>query len=844
MHALSVIHVQNRIAKKFRMKHILVLLIISISFSAFSQSKISYKQHLKVAEELYLKSLYTDAAEHFEAAFRKKTKKKDAIAKAAECYYITRDYKKAASAYRHIKDERKKFPLAGLRYARSLKQSEKFDEASREFVYFINNYNGEDKATVNEVVQAEIRGCEEAIKMTSKPYNNQVEIYHLSDRVNSTETEFAPIPFTKDVLYYSSTMAEKARIYFTMRDAEGIWKKATLPKNFPPMPDQHFCNGSLSPDGQRFYFTICESKENWGGLTTRCEINVISKLGNSWTAPERLHDYVNKPGSTATHPFVVHENDKEILYFSSNRDGGMGGMDLWYASRDLSGHSIDFTFPVNLGNKINTLGDEITPFYDIENGDMYFSSNGQPSMGGQDIFIATGQLSIWSEIRNLGLPYNSSSDDYYYVKTPNEARGFLASNRVFGVEKITTTHEDIFEFVVKENQLLADSDIPSIRNEIPSQPKTVESKIAPTVKNEIVDATDDMTSTVKTEVSTQETVPEKWTEVVEEVVKPSAPIVDEVVETVVSKEEEIEPSVNTEEERTSVILLGKISDGDNATLQNVTLSLYEIVGSGDKRLIENKSFEDGNYRFTLVPDRKYAIEAKKDGFHQNEVQLHTKYGKYLTEDITIERNNSIVMEEEKVTTEFENARVNTSPSSVESTSSVETQTISTYTETTSTAPITSEVTTSEVIATAPITYQEDAQEANETLYVNTEVVAANTSSNLNKYNGSTYVARGASKRDNLEYSSRSPRHQGTYYKIQLIADKEFSPSEEKFANLQYLGRYDTEYLSEKGLYRVLLADFFSLNEAKDALKIVKKNRFKRAFVVKYVDGQRLGMTYR
>lgn len=814
------------------MKHILVFLISLISFSAFSQSKISWRQHLKVADELFLKSLYTDAAEHYEAAFRKKTKKKDIIAKAAECYYITRDYKKAATAYRHIKDERKKFPLAGLRYARSLKQSEKFDEASREFVYFINNYNGADKSTVNEIVQAEIRGCEEAIKMTSAPRNNQVEIYHLSEQVNSLETEFAPIPFNEKVLYFSSTMSNKARIYFTMRNDEGVWDKAILPKQFPPMPDIHFCNGSLSPDGQRFYFTICESKENWGGLTTRCDINVIKKQGNTWSAPQKLHDYVNKPGSTSTHPFVVHDGDKEILYFSSNRDGGIGGMDLWYTSRDLNSPSIDFTFPVNLGNKLNTLGDEITPFYDIENGDLYFSSNGQPTMGGQDIFKATGQLSIWSDLQNLGLPYNSTADDNYYTKTPNSNRGFFASNRIFGLNKFITTHEDIFEFEVKEINQITDTDIPSTRNIAPEKPKPIESKIISKATDTASELAITQTSKTISPTENIEAVPEKWNEVVEEVVKK---------EPIITKKEVIESTVSTPvaDEKKEVFLMGNIADQDNMTLQNVTLSLYEIVKNGGKRLIENKYFEDGKYRFAVEPDRKYAIEAKKDGFDQNEVQFHTKYGKYLTENITIERNNSIVVEEEKVVTEFEKARVNTSPSSVE------TQTTTTYIEPTTTAPPTSKVTTNEVITTtAPITSYENANEANETLYINTEVVSANSSSRLNAYLGSTYVVKGASKRDNLEYSSRAPRHQGTYYKIQLIADKQFDPSQQKFANLQYLGRYDTEYISEKGLYRVLLADFFSLNEAKDALKIVKRNVFKRAFVVKYVDGQRLGMTYR
>src|SRR5690606_23435864 len=160
------------------------------------------------------------------------------------------------------------------------------------FVYFLNNYNAADKPVLSEIVQNEIRGCELGIKLSAEPAENKVQLMHLNNNVNSPETEFAPIPFTDDVLYYSSTMSNKARICFTMREKGGDWKKSAQPKNFPDIPNEHFCNGTLTPDNKRFYFTICQSQESWGGLTTRCEINVIKKnrryLDHA-TASARLH---------------------------------------------------------------------------------------------------------------------------------------------------------------------------------------------------------------------------------------------------------------------------------------------------------------------------------------------------------------------------------------------------------------------------------------------------------------------------------------------------------------------------------------------------------------------------
>lgn len=137
---------------------------------------------------------------------------------------------------------------------------------------------------------------------------------------------------------------------------------------------------------KRIYFTVCRSVENWGYLTTRCEIYATRRVGNLWSAPERLDDKINQEGFTATQPFVVQDGNKEILYFASNRAGGQGGMDIWYTSRVISDNGFDFESPRNAGARINTAHNEITPFYDVSEEALYFSSDGHVGMGGLDIF--------------------------------------------------------------------------------------------------------------------------------------------------------------------------------------------------------------------------------------------------------------------------------------------------------------------------------------------------------------------------------------------------------------------------------------------------------------------------
>lgn len=813
------------------MKYVFIPMFLLFSFSLFSQQDVSWKQHVKLADELYAKSLYSDAAEHYEAAWRKKTKKKELIAKAADCYYIIRDYKKAAAAFSHIKDERKDFPLGGLRYARSLKQSDKFDEATREFIYFIERYKGEDKAVVDRIVQNEIRGCELGIKFgeNSSP---EIDVFHLSTQVNSPETEFAPIPFNENVLYYSSTMSNKARIYFTMRDGDGNWAKAGAPKNFPVIENKHFCNGSLSPDGQRFYFTICQSKESWGGLTTRCDINMIKKVGDKWTEPQPLREYINQPMSTSTHPYIVHEGNREIMYFSSNRKGGAGGMDLWYSERDLTVDDIDFSLPVNLGKSINTIGDEITPFYETEESVLYFSSNGQPTIGGQDIFRTSGTRDVWSPPTNLGTPLNSTSDDYYYIKTPNASNGFLSSNRVFGIEKITTTHEDLFEFIINEDQSVAISDSEmKTENDFEKEQSVIAETPVSTIQEEIVESpSEEIPSEILADIIESETnytdasaiiTPPVPTDIIEiktpEVAVETQTDVAEVEMPIAESSIQIQPKIieaetpkavsppakkyqNTQIEGSNVRVSGHVLNLNAQPVTKVVLGIYEIIGTGGRKLLKNDFLQDGSFDISLDPEKYYYIEARKDGYSVNSLEVFTSEKIISNKKILIERSRDFdfaAVEENPPI----NVKVNASPKG-ESPKKIYTPTIT-----------------------------------------KTEVVTPSTSSS-NDYRGATYIARGQSKFDKAEFTTSAPRHTGEYYKIQIKADRSFDQTESKYAALNYLGRYDTEFLQEKKLHRVLIGDYFSLNEAKNVLKTIQANGFKRAFVVKYQDGQRFGMIYR
>ncbi|MEM9024969.1 MAG: OmpA family protein, partial [Bacteroidota bacterium] len=217
----------------------------------------------------------------------------------------------------------------------------------------------------------------------------------------------------------------------------------------------HTGNGAFSPDGQRFYFTRC--RPNWQNKTI-CHIYRSERKNGTWQPPVKLDKSINHPRYTTTHPAVGTEPKKqwEVLYFVSDRPNGKGGLDLWYTVYDPRKKA--FRQPRNMGSKINTIRDEVTPYYHNDTRTLYFSSAGHPGMGGLDVFRATGALRKWTPVENLGYPLNSRVDELYYTLSEDRESGFFVSNREGSVAlKHATCCDDIFRFELPEYVRIATS---------------------------------------------------------------------------------------------------------------------------------------------------------------------------------------------------------------------------------------------------------------------------------------------------------------------------------------------------------------------------------------------------
>ncbi len=191
--------------------------------------------------------------------------------------------------------------------------------------------------------------------------------------------------------------------------------------NNPKYFNSNFC---LSENGQRMILTRCV-RAGEGDLL--CSLWLSEKENGAWKKPKPLPATINAKGHSSMQPFLLQTADFEILYFSSDRPGGYGKTDIWYSILQ-NGH---FQTPVNLGPKINTEGNEMTPFYDKERNILYFSTDERDGFGDYDIFCSEGALGRWSAPKLLPRPFNSEYNDFYFTVNQNGASAFLSSNRPY-----------------------------------------------------------------------------------------------------------------------------------------------------------------------------------------------------------------------------------------------------------------------------------------------------------------------------------------------------------------------------------------------------------------------------
>lgn len=384
---------------------------------------------LSVADEQFGRGEYFDASKTYRAVYNKLNPKEERELRGRVAYQLATCYRKLNMAARATASYqnaiRYDYPdsMAYYYLGRSLQAEGKYQAAIDAYRQFLD-YSPDDR-----LAKEGIRGCNNALRAKSAKKSRY--IVKSAKLFNSRRSDFSPMYLDKtlNTIYFTSstekatgtnkseiTGTKKSDIFLSKKNEKGEWQK--------PEPAEGALNTendegivSFSPDGQTMYLTVAKRSPN---ADTSVEIYTSQRSDATWSEPQKFEitaDTLSAYGHPAVSP------NGTYLYFTSDMPGGYGGKDIWRINLKERSGSLE-----NLGEQINTSGDEMFPYLRTDSV-LYFASDGHPGFGGLDLFKArldkTGNR--WS-IDNMGTPINSAGDDFGITYGEGES-GFFSSNR-------------------------------------------------------------------------------------------------------------------------------------------------------------------------------------------------------------------------------------------------------------------------------------------------------------------------------------------------------------------------------------------------------------------------------
>jgi len=253
-----------------------------------------------------------------------------------------------------------------------------------------------------QIVDAEILACNNALELTQMP--TSIIETNLSKNINNQFNNVNPLVdeneetliFMSELRFYDGIFASKKR--------DGFWLPArNISLDFNS--DNPLTPVYLTKDGNTLYL-VRNDNDDFNLYTSRFNDGI-------WGPVEKLGGNIN---TSASENHACVSDDGRILYFTSDRDGGFGGFDIYKSIIDINGN---WGTPINLGSSVNSIFDEATPFITEDGKTLYFSSKGHFNIGGFDIFKSTSINDSWGKPENLGFPFNTTDDDIFFFPLKN-----------------------------------------------------------------------------------------------------------------------------------------------------------------------------------------------------------------------------------------------------------------------------------------------------------------------------------------------------------------------------------------------------------------------------------------
>jgi outer membrane protein OmpA-like peptidoglycan-associated protein len=410
-------------------KTICVLFILCLSLALFSQNAA-----IKKANKFYSEKSYAEAIPFYEKAIKNDSTNKLILSNLGDCYRLTNNAKGQLWCYGGLVKVGKAEPIHKLYYGQALMESGQKDQAKTFFDEYTADNRGKDLASS---------------LAKAKQYAKNADAYKVEPcSFNSPQSDFCAVNFNGTVVFASTRTKtkwinikhgwtdESYLNLYTTEKSNGVDLKPTV---FMSDLDSKYNDGPVcfSKDFNTVYFTRNNSSKKSISKDGTYKLKIFeAKMNVNGFESVNIMPFNNNDYNCA-HPSIT--ADGNTMYFTSDMEGGKGGMDIYMSIKGTDGV---WGAPQNLGDKVNTAGTEAFPFI-AANGLLYFSSNGHDGLGGLDIYETKIKDNKAGKVYNMGEPVNSKDDDFGIFLGEDNKNGYVSSNRQNG-----GMDDDIYNFQV------------------------------------------------------------------------------------------------------------------------------------------------------------------------------------------------------------------------------------------------------------------------------------------------------------------------------------------------------------------------------------------------------------
>ncbi|MEM6265802.1 MAG: OmpA family protein [Bacteroidota bacterium] len=422
------------------------LLLPSLGLAQGNISKLQKK-----ADEFYVNYKFVEAEAAYKEIIELDPNNYQAAYRLGEANSVLQDYQEALRFYRKASEiNPSRNDTVYLRIGLTYKTLGNYRRAKQSLNEFLNRHKTQDEYRTR--AELEIKGCDLALaeegekppfKVEPVSFNSTAHDYFPSlldqrqQDIFVVFTSHRPKKKKKNKKYSGLGQPAYSDLFRVTQQDDSTFGDEILNLGKPINTKTNDGSSNFTSDGLTMYYTITNVVK--AGYNSKIYESRYDPLRKKWSKPKPVEGVngsrevvINSRGKTKTIPSYDRQPyitaDGRTMFFVSDRDGGQGGDDIWFSRRVGTGWSQ----PINAGTTVNTAFDELSPYINREGTRLYFASDGHGGYGGLDIFMSEGTIGDWQDPVNMGVPINSSYDDFGSVWTDQDSAALFTSNRPGG----------------------------------------------------------------------------------------------------------------------------------------------------------------------------------------------------------------------------------------------------------------------------------------------------------------------------------------------------------------------------------------------------------------------------